>query len=213
MGTFPAPASAPLSRKEQPHRLTHHILFLWKVHHDQLPSVLLGMLQEMPQESSGPGATAGRSQHQPGAPATTAQGMQQLREQVPGDTPCPWHMPGWHSPCHRAVRAVGSVLGHMRTHIPRSTNIPSEAMTVAAIWQCQAVPKSCCPHPKGTCCTPGEPPTVSPTSLGLWGLSLGHLHPILSSHPLPSPPPVPGRKQHLLLLETAGGFAFFIFLF
>lgn len=41
--------------------------------------------------------------------------------------PFPW--PGWHSPCHRAPRAAGSALGHMRTHIPRSTNIPSGAMT------------------------------------------------------------------------------------
>lgn len=125
--------------------------------------------------------------------------------------PFPWHTSGWHSPCHRAPRAAGSALGHTRTHIPRSTNIPSRAVTVAAIWQHQVVPRSCCPHPKGTW---GAPHGV-PTSLGLWGLSPGQAGPafpshlILSSHAIPSP--CAREEAALIALGDSGGFAFFTF--
>lgn len=103
--------------------------------------------------------------------------------------PLPWHTSGWHGPCHRAPRAAGSALGHTRTHIPRSSNVPSDhGCHMAASSSAQILLSS----PKGD---PGRPPRC-PHLTGAVGaqswaprpcISIPS-YPLIPCHPLPLHP-------------------------
>lgn len=138
----------------------------------QLPTLLLGMPQEMPQEGSGPGASLTN-------PSMGQELVPWDREcSSSGDTPCPGTRQDG------TARATGLAELQAGTLEDAHSQIHQHSQQGHDRGCHMAVPKPCCPHPKGTRCTPGEPPTVSPTSLGLWGLSPGHPA-ILSSHLLP----------------------------